>query len=206
MAASSTQICNLALSQFGQARINDIDGTDSNSNECKLHYSQSLEELLSEPGVDWTFARTRAELSAEATPSFGWSYSYALPAKFLRLRKHTDQEYYLDGMLYLMQGDRPSYPYTIEGESLLSNKDECYVLYIQSITDPAKFPPMFVRALYMKLASVLAGRMAQNTKRGNELLEIYQTETLPTAIAANGSSDYVEDERGYNSVADAGRS
>ena len=202
MATSETEISNLALALIGDMRISDVDGSDDKSQACKLWYGVKRRELLSHPDVDWTFARVRGQLTAEATPAFGWDYSYALPADYLRLRRHTDNESYSASTLYY-QGDVPSYPYTIEGRSLLTNKDDCFILYVQDVTNPTEFPPLFEAALYTSMATVLATRLANNPKQQLTLLEIYRNVTLPDAMAADGGENY--EEEGYSRVAQAGR-
>ncbi len=202
MATSKTDICNSALALIGNAQISDIGGTDTRSTTCKLWYEKKKRELLSHPDVDWTFARTRKKLTAEDTPLFGWSNSYAKPADYLRLRRHTDDQTYYPNTLYY-KGDIPSYPYTIEGQSILTNKDECFVLYIQDIINPTKFPPLFEAALYTSMAAVLATRLAANPKQQIQLLEIYLKVALPDAMAADGNENY--EEEGYSRIACAGR-
>lgn len=202
MATSPTEISNLALSLIGDMRIKDIDGTSDREQVCKLWYAKKRRELLSHPDVDWTFARVRGQLTAEATPAFGWGYSYVKPAKYLRLRRHTsDVTYYTNALYY--KGDMPSYPYTIEGQSILTNKEECFVLYIEDVTDPTKFSPLFEAALYTSIAAVLATRLANDPKQQIQLLEIYRSVALPDAMAADGSENY--EEEGYSRVACAGR-
>ena len=203
MATSATEISNLALALIGDMRIKDIDGTDERSQVCKLWYGKKRRELLSHPDVDWTFARVRAQLTAEATPAFGWGFSYAIPADYLRLRRHTSDVTYHASTLYYAKGDIPSYPYTIEGNSILTNKEECFILYIKDITDPTKFPPLFEAALYTSMATALATRLANDPKQQISLLEIYRNVTLPDAMAADGSENY--EEEGYSRVACAGR-
>lgn len=204
MATSSTEICNLALSLIGDSRIDSINGTDDRSQVCKLWYTKKRRELLSTPETDWIFARARAELTAGDTPDFGWSYSYAKPADYLRLRRHTgDEIYYTNASILYTTGDAASYPFTIEGDYILTNKDECYILYIKDITDVSKFPPLFEAALYTGIAAVLATRLAVNPKQQAELLRLYLQVALPDAIAANGSENY--EEEGYARIAEAGR-
>ncbi len=203
MATSETSICNSALALIGDAQITDIDGTDSRSTSCKLWYEKKRRELLSHPDVDWTFARDRKQLTEEEAPPFGWSHKFAKPADYIRLRKHTGNETYLHNMLYYAKGDLPSYPFTIEDQSILTNKEECFVLYIKDVTDPTKFPPLFEAALYTSIATVLATLLATNPKQQIQLLEIYRNVTLPDAMAADGNENF--EEEGYSRVACAGR-
>jgi len=185
MALSSTEICNFALSLFGSYRISDIDEATETANLCKLWYEQVRDEVLCEAGVDWKFAIARTELTQVATdPDFGWDYQYQLPDNLLKILAVVHDEY-----------DLPDAEWLREGSYILTNQEDCHIRYIQSVADVTKYPLLLVKAIYTLLASVLAGRIAQNAQKSLELLQEYEA-VLSKAKMTNAEETYIPDEKG----------
>lgn len=196
MPISETAICNLALSLFGNSRIGDIDEQSITANLCKVWYEQTRNEVLSESGVEWVCAKTRTQLSQISDdPAFGWDYQYQLPADCLKIIGIVTDE-----------GDIKNIPWTREADRILTNEEECYLLYIKQITDPTKFSPLLARAIYTLLASVLAARLAQNLQKSRELLLEYTEVVLSKAKMSNAEDGYLEEEEGAYDWEEAGRS
>ena len=182
MSLSATEICNLALSLFGSYRITDIDDANETANLCKLWYEQCRDEVLSEAGVDWKFTIARTELTQVATdPAFGWDYQYQLPDNLLKILAVVHDEY-----------DLPDTEWLREGSYILSNQDDLHIRYVQSIEDVTKYPLLLVKAIYTLLASVLAGRIAQNPQKSLELLQEYEA-VLSKAKMTNAEETYIKD-------------
>ena len=195
MAVSVVKICNQALSLFGNTRISSLSEATEASRVCNLCYEQVRDEVLSDSGVDWNCAIVRAELTALSDdPDFGWDHQYQLPANTLRVIAQVTNE-----------GDVKNIPWVRESDRILTDESDCYILYIQRLTDPTKFSPSFIRAVYTLLGSVLAGRLAQDKKRANELLIEYLEVALPKAKMANAQEGYIENEEGDYSWSGAGR-
>jgi len=201
-------MANIALSLIGdKQRINNLDDdTTETANICRLMFDETVDQVLSDPYVDFICARDRAQLSQDAnTPAFGWLYQYELPADYIRLRKHTDDETDIVNYLYLSPADTASYPYTIEGRKLLSNKDDCYILYIKQVDDVTLFGPLLEWAICVLLASKLATRLGAGKAKANELYVLYLNDALPKARGENQRSLYVEDEEGVQIWGESGR-
>ncbi len=193
MAESETQICNLALSLFGNDRINDLTDDNETANLCNLWYPQTRDEVMSEPNVEWKFAIARKRLTAAATPDFGWDYQYALPAGLLKLIAVVYEEI-----------DLPDSRWLREGDNILTNETNCYVRYTQRIENVTKFPALFTAALYTLLGSVLAAKIAHNLPKSLELLQKYEL-MLSRAKMTNAEETYVKDKDGQQLFADSGR-
>ena len=204
MALTETQICNMALSLFGDMRISSIDDATETANLCKLWYEQCRDEVLSESGVEWRFAIVRVQLTQCATaPSFGWTYQYQLPDGLLKIIKvlnvysNTVYPYADIPMEYDINWKR-------EGDKIMTNWTECYLHYVKQETDVTKYPKLLVKAIYTLLASVLAGRIANNPQKSLELLQEYEA-VLSKAKSTNSEECYVENEEGSNDWTSAGR-
>ena len=207
MARSTTSMANIALSYIGDNRISNLDeDTSEAAVTCRLHFDETVEQVLSDPLVDFNCARARVSIAQSVpAPAGGWLYQYELPPDYLRLRKYTDDETDLVNYFYLTPADTASYPFTIEGNFLLSNKDDCYILYQKKITDVSLFPPLLAKAMCVLLASAIATRLGAGKARADELLVAYVNEALPKARAENQITAYVEDEHGVRAWGDAGR-
>ena len=170
MAASSTDICNLALGHLGEAPIVNLGDDDVAARACSLHYADTLDEILR--SHRWNFAIKRDTLSSlTPAPAFGWTYRYQLPEECLRVVEFNGSD----------AGDWLSSTYVIEGRELLTNASSAQVIYVQRITDVSLFDPLFVKALAVKLAIVLSESMRGSTGKTTELLELYQSLVAPLA-------------------------
>lgn len=170
MAANPTTICNLALAHLGEDHLMSLDDDSREAQFCKRFYDQTRDEVIqSHP---WNFAIRRAVLSrlAEA-PAFGWAWQYQLPADCLRILQ-------LNGHDVSKREGR----YEVEGGRLLTNDDECAVRYLRRVEDAALFPPLFVEALALKIATRLAKPLTGSTSEVERLLTEYERITKPLAM------------------------
>lgn len=149
-AYGETEICNLALDRIGAKRIGSIDSTTApQAEKCRLHYYHIRNVL--QRAHKWRFNADRAKLAQDASwdtdnsdQQFEWDYRYTLPSDFIALRS-----------IYSSSGDRrdrATYSTAIEGNYLYSNDSSCYIRYSKKVTDPAKFDPLFIEVLKLKLA------------------------------------------------------
>ncbi|WP_237763927.1 hypothetical protein [Terrimicrobium sacchariphilum] len=137
---------------------------------CNRFYDQTRDEVLqSHP---WNFAIKRATLSLLAdAPAFGWAYQYQLPSDCLRiLQLNGYQVYQADGR------------FDIEGGRMMTNCDTAQVRYIARVTDGTLFPPLFVEALALKLATRLAKPITGSASEVERLKTEYERITKPLAM------------------------
>lgn len=153
--ASAVDICNLALSHFGQdASIDAIEPPDGSTEaeHAARFYPIALNELLEE--FDWSFARKRATLAEVANDRDDVAYRYARPADCLKERRLLPDGYsddQNDGAVYQREGD-----YIYSDEALAT------LVYTRLLTDTTKFSPLFVIALSWRLASYLVGPIVKD--------------------------------------------
>jgi len=194
MANSETNICNLALSLSGNNRILSLTAESEEANVCELLYAPTRDEVLAHSGVNWNIAKARAELTETTEPDFGWDHAFTLPSDLLRvIAQVTDSR------------DRRLIPWQREGNTILTNDEDCYILYIKMVTDPVQFPPILYEAIYTKLAAKLATRLSKNPQRAQELMALYVGDVLPRARRANNEESYVTDEMGNDDWITEGR-
>lgn len=103
-------------------------------------------------------------------PPFGWSYKYPIPADCLRVLEVNDSE----------QGANDA-PWIIEGDFILTDSEECRLVYVSKIEDVSKFDPLFVDAFALALAVRLTETIRGTTGKTAELTAQYERITAPLA-------------------------
>jgi hypothetical protein len=170
MATSDTDICNLALGHLGEAAITSLDEDSAAGRACKLHYSITRDAVLR--SHRWNFAQSRVTLSQLAdAPAFGWSYQYELPADFVRALEYNDTEI----------GDMVSEEFVIEGRRILTDSPTVNLVYSRRVDNVAKYDPLFVEALAVKLAIILSEKIRGTTSKTADLTQAYERVTAPLA-------------------------
>ena len=155
------QICNLALARLGDSRITALTDATAQAQYCSLFYAQTLEELQAE--FDWQFCRKQVNLTSGTAPLTGYSTQYALPADFIRAIR-----------LGSIDASENFGSWEIVGTNLHTNIASPVALdYIALITTPASFPAIFVEALSMKLAAVLAMPLTGSKELFTQSVDIY---------------------------------
>jgi len=153
--ATEISICNLALAHLGdEATVASIDPPEGSAQgtHCATFYPMARDALQDTHA--WEFCTTRATLSLlSAAPLSGWLYAYARPSAAVKILG-----------LFLPGSADDSSPQAYETEILTDGAKVIYsntaapvCRYTIQVTDPSKFPPLFVLALSWLLASHLAG-------------------------------------------------
>jgi len=169
MAADETFICNQALGLLGSSKIMSLDDESKEARFCVRFYEQTRDEVIA--GHRWNFAIQRAELSrlAEA-PVSEWEYHYQLPSDCLRVLQ-------LNGFDEMENASR----FVIEGRKLLTDDDRAVIRYLWGVTDVTLYPPLFIEALAVRLASKLAHPLTGSRSMPQELHQEYLRVTGPKA-------------------------
>ncbi|HEY2848353.1 MAG TPA: hypothetical protein VGI97_00620 [Gemmatimonadaceae bacterium] len=164
MATDEATICNLALNGIGvTAFISDLAEDSNEANICRLVYPQARDEELEVTAPGWATARVRPAPIDETTLALGevpggWKYAYALPDDALP-----------NGLRSVYPGirsprDDQQIRFAVEWDSatqqvvVLTDQEDPEYVYTARITDPARFPATFARAI--------AERMAKDLIRG----------------------------------------
>lgn len=171
--ADNIEICNLALGKIGELRISTLEEPSQPARYCALFYAQTRDEVLQ--AAPWTFAIRRVELSRLAeSPGFGWAHQYQLPTDCLAVIQ-----------LNAWQAWEARHLYEIEGEMLLTDQEVAQLRYTSRVEDSEIFPPLFVEALYTKLASKLAEPLTGSRSLAEALLGEFTQLINPLAMKAN---------------------
>lgn len=152
--ASEVDIVNLALSHLGEdATVSSIDPPEGSAEaeHAAMFYPQARDALLEMH--EWRFSTKRVLLALTASNSFEWAYAYALPVNMLRalavLPETASAEDDGEGFDQQLDAD--------DVQIILTNCETASLKYTARVTDPTRFPPLFVETLAWLLAAHLAG-------------------------------------------------
>jgi len=157
--ASNTELCNMALGRIAAKRINSFDDTTDTKNsavQCRLHFVQTRDAL--QRSHAWIFNATRVILSEDTTaPIFEYDNQFIMPSDYLRARSVYDEAGGPNSMSF--------YSAAIEANAdgdlrWLTNQDAVNLRYSRRVTDGAKFDPLFIEVLVLKLARKLVMPLA----------------------------------------------
>lgn len=175
--ASVISICNKGLRYLGGEEILSLEQETRGARLCSQYYTEVRNELLEEH--HWNFATRYVSLAQLLTvPLFGFSRSYQLPTECLRVRRLRDDadfEVVENGVLYTD-----------------ANPAEAVVTVM--VSDPTRYPALFVEVLARKLAAELAVPLMNSSRLEQSMMTKYVNalERAKTMDATEGASDPVE--------------
>lgn len=169
MAADETFICNQALGLLGSSRIMALSDDSKEARFCKRFYGQTRDEVIAEHR--WNFAIVRTTLSElTGTPNSEWAKRFQVPENCLRVLQVNGFDVF-----------EPNRPFSVEGRCVLSDDAEVRIKYLARVEDANLYPPIFIEALAVKLASKLAQPITGSRDLPSRLLEEYERVTGPKA-------------------------
>ena len=177
MAATTTDIANLALSNIGARRLTALDtDTSEEAKSARLHFTHQRDTLLRRH--PWSFATRRAACTVAATPASEWDAAWTLPADCVRLLR--------------IVGESPANPerdFAIEGRLILANGHDATatlpIVYISNAAAVTEWDPLFCDALSWLLAARIAQDVAHDPALVESCLQKYQRLALPDAAKAD---------------------
>lgn len=171
-------ICNRALGRIGQAMITDYDALTVVPTTCRQHYDSCRLQLLR--AHPWNFAMKREPLAQmNDEPRFGPHYQYLLPPGCVTAHACYED---IDGRIKI---DR----FSIENGRLLTNRENCYLLYVHDYTDPTKWDAVFTEALVCLLASRIAVKLVGDLNVAQALGQELDQVIMPKAVLYNAWED-----------------
>lgn len=170
--ASSTEICNLALSHLGVGKeIANLETERSpEAAACRRFYEITRDAVLRE--YHWPFAKRVAPLAlVNSNPNDEWGYSYRYPTDCSKIRR------ILSGLRNDSRQSR--IPYTIaqddDGQLIFTDQVNAEIEYTKKETNPERYPPDFVLAFSLRIAAYIAPRVAGGDpfKMGTRAMNLY---------------------------------
>lgn len=184
--ASVVQICNGALNQLGASTILTLAEDSKNARLCNARFENVRDAVFrSHP---WNCLLTRIQIAADtATPAWGFTSQFTLPADCLRLIRLFDYES----------------DHVVEGRKILSNSSTMKILYISRVTDPNEYDESLREVLSSALAADIAYAVTSSNPVAQQMYVLYQ-EKLKDARFVDSTEGYNTDqELGMASVVDS---
>lgn len=180
--SSATDIANSALTKLGADRILALSDNQKEAREMNAIFTMRRDALLR--AYNWSFAMTRAELSALVDgPAWGYTYYYQLPTDCLRVVQVSD-EWVPYGLADYISGPDQE-PYKIEGRKIATDYGAPLpIRYAKRVTETGEFDPMFTEAFACDLAFHACEAITQSSTKKGDLRED-KKEAILMAIRAN---------------------
>jgi hypothetical protein len=151
------KICNRALSRLGCTIISAMDDGSNEAAYCTELLPEAVQAVLS--AYDWNDAKKRAELAPlSAAPAFGFDYQFQLPSDYLRP----------------IAIDAGEYPFSLEGQQILTDSDAVTIVYIARPADPANMAPYLQKAISLALALDLTTPLTKSDSMTSRIAALYQ--------------------------------
>jgi len=170
--ASIVQICNSALNQLGASSITALTDDSKNARLCNERYTTVRDAVFR--AHPWNCLVKRVQLAQDtATPAWGFTYQYTLPADCLRILGIKD--YNSD--------------YKVEGRKLLIDESSVYLIYLAQITDVNELDVLLRETISAHLAQDIAYAITANLQVSKLMAEKYQAK-LSEARHTDASEGY----------------
>jgi len=155
-ANSWVEIANRALGRLGKGRIDVLTSGDELAQYVNTFLGEAVEAVLS--ARSWSFA-SRVQLArSTSVPSHGYLYAYSLPT----------------GIVNIVSVETGGLDYKPETNSILTDAEEVYLVFIGQPADPGLLPSYIKKAISTHLAfllttpltssDALAARIAQESQ------------------------------------------
>lgn len=178
---SIVSICNVALSHLGKDDIASLTEKGAEARACNRFWKPALDALLA--AHPWRFAKSSVSMAEVSNTKPGdWAHAYKRPAGCLSVR-HVRHESVSGGpsLASIEEGMPFGYPYEIEGDVIFCDLSPAVLVYTVSISDPERFPPLFVEALSWHLAWRMAIPLTRDLKQREAA---FKTAAAMQAVAA----------------------
>jgi len=161
------EIANMALDFIGKAPIQSFTEESTSAELISRSYDKARRDLLQ--SYDWSFALKTEELAASTVTPDDWSYSFQLPADYLKLVSLVDLP--------------KSTQYKRRDSQIYIDSSELTIEYVSDLQDSTKFSSMFDTAL----AYLIASRIAYPATKKRELMQDMLSGYITASAMARGS-------------------
>lgn len=206
--AAMIDICNMALSSIRGGKINSINESSIQAEQCKLWYETTRDQVLED--APWGFGTQIAVLDVldpNIFKLFNWAYAYQYPSDCLRIDRlilnwesvqsggsEIASRRYCSGMPQPDLNPPVQYKiFDVDGTKVIAANDpELRAEYSVKQTDPGKYHAALVVAIAQLLASNIAIAIAgeeKGAKLKKDALSLYQ-HYIDNAIARDLNERY----------------
>ena len=184
--ASVVDICNGALNQLGASTILSLTEDSKNARLCNARFTQVRDSIFrSHP---WNCLQKRVQLAADtATPAWGFTKQYTLPADCLRL-------------LTILDYDSD---YKVEGRKILTDNSSLKILYIGRIEDPNEYDELLRETLSAALAADIAYAITSSNPLTANMYNLLRDKLREARFVDSTAGQNTHPDKGMADVMDA---
>ena len=184
--ASVVDICNGALNQLGASTILSLTEDSKNARLCNARFTQVRDSTFrSHP---WNCLQKRVQLAADtATPAWGFTKQYTLPADCLRL-------------LTILDYDSD---YKVEGRKILTDNSSLKILYIGRIEDPNEYDELLRETLSAALAADIAYAITSSNPLTANMYNLLRDKLREARFVDSTEGQNTQPDKGMADVMDA---
>ena len=191
MGAADTEvsICSNALRLVGEKPITALTDNTEAGRLSNAWYANVRDTCLQQHA--WNFALARVELAALAdAPAYQFDKQYQVPPDCLRVLALASQK---DSSWTYPEDYHRDTVWRVEGGKILTYETTVYIKYIQRVTDPVLFPPLFVQAVQCGLAGAFAQAVTgkQQLFQNMQGLYNYYMQQAKTFDGMEGTPEYL---------------
>ena len=181
--ASVVDICNGALNQLGATTILTLTEDSKNARLCNARYTQVRDSVFrSHP---WNCLQKRLQLAADtATPAWGFTKQYTLPADCLRV-------------LTILDYDAD---YKIEGRKILTDNSTMKILYISRVEDPNEYDELLRETLSASLAADIAYAITSSNPTATNMFNLFQSKLKEARFVDSTEGQNLSPDKGMADV------
>jgi len=181
--ASVVDICNGALNQLGASTILTLTEDSKNARLCNARYTQVRDSVFrSHP---WNCLQKRLQLAADtATPAWGFTKQYTLPADCLRV-------------LTILDYDAD---YIIEGRKILTDNSTMKILYISRVEDPNEYDELLRETLSAALAADIAYAITSSNPTATNMFNLFQSKLKEARFVDSTEGQNLSPDKGMADV------
>lgn len=168
-------ICNAALAQLGQERIQNLSDLNKRARACNDRYAGVRDAVLR--AAKWRCAIKRVTLDSplSTAPAFGWAYAFQLPSDYIR---HAFSDDALN-------------TFRIEDGKLLTNYATFNLAYVYRLTEVPKMDTLLAEAIAARLAFEIGPQIHAGLEGRKLAGEIYEAK-LAEAMQVSAEEDMVQ--------------
>lgn len=168
---STVDICNLALMHIGaNTTISSLSEQSAEARACARIFDTARDATLRDH--NWNFATRHITLADIGSPPEGWSYRYQYPNDCIKAISITQSQRNPSAQKPL--SFRVIAQENLDRKAIICNMSPATLEYVAKVTNPENFDPLFVDALSLRVASMIAFTITGKTRLRNDALNLYQ--------------------------------
>ena len=183
---SIVDICNLALLHIGAgASIASLSEHSTEAQTCARIFDIARDSVLRDH--DWNFATKNITLAQIETDSDEWKYRFTYPNDCLKARRIVAGQNRTHSHKFKVASDQKT-----QSRTILCDVNPAILEYTVRAQSPESYDPLFVEALSLRIASLIAFSLTGKTRLRSDALSLYK-EAVANARLADAQEGQAED-------------